>query len=205
MPNCDFYATLEDHVDLLDWLFAENVCDFYELASDYEKPLQQFHSTREVIKQFERRYPTGKPWKTVHLQLYVRCASPPFKARRIKLNPASCDGAEFRYVADGFGLVQFYLSVPRDNDLQNSHTAHFSAKAAEAWAPITGQKPGPEAWNFELINTISSRLNRQIRKQGVANLGSRPVLPGAWTAWQQGVSFGPYKAIHDVVQMKTAK
>ncbi len=203
MPNCDFYATLEDHVPLLEWLFAESVCDVYEAYSNYEQPLRQFHSPSEVISQFERRFPTGKLWTTVHLQLYVRGASPAFTATRIKLNPASCNGAEFRYAAQGFGLVQFYLAVPCDNALQNSHTNHFSAKAANSWAPITDQKP--EAWNFELINSVSSRLIRKIRSQGVAKLGSRPILPGAWSVWRQGVSFGPYNASRDVPQMKKAK
>src|SRR5690349_11289753 len=94
MPNCDFYAGVEDHEALLDWLFAEATCHVYELASDFEQPLKRFESSREVLSQFERRYPDGSVWHRVCLQLYVLSAGPPFSARRVSLDPAVCGGAE---------------------------------------------------------------------------------------------------------------
>lgn len=60
MPNCDFYADLSDHEALLNWLFAEESCEIYELASNFEQPLQRFVTAHEVLSQFESAYVTGK-------------------------------------------------------------------------------------------------------------------------------------------------
>jgi hypothetical protein len=192
MPNCDFYATPEDHEPLLSWLFADASCHVYEHSSDFEKPLKRFESPTEALRQFERRYPNGEAWRTVHLQLYVLGAGPPIAVRRIELDPRACDGATFRYTAEGWGLIQLYLSAQRRDRLENSHTNHNSAKRAEAWAPIRGVQTGPHAWDFRRVGALSSRLNRQIRKRSVGKLGHRVVLPGALEIWKQGVSLAPY-------------
>lgn len=78
MPNCDFYATPEDHEGLLAWLLAEGACEIHELGSDFGQPLRRFHSAAQVLEQFERRHPDGRKWRAVHLQLYVLGAGPPF-------------------------------------------------------------------------------------------------------------------------------
>ena len=44
MPNCDFYAALEDHASLLDWLFHDGRCEVFESYSEFERPLAQFGS-----------------------------------------------------------------------------------------------------------------------------------------------------------------
>jgi hypothetical protein len=192
MPNCDFYATPTDHRIFLDWLFAEKTCQVYELASDWEQPLKCFQTTDEVLSQFERRYVTGKQWTSVHLQLYVLGAGPVFTPRRISLNPEACDGARFRYGAEGWGLVQLYLQSVRDGRLENSHTNHNSQRRAETWAATIDELGDPLRWDFPLIQSFSARLNRQIKKQSVAKMGSRAVLPGALALWDAGVSLGPY-------------
>lgn len=192
MPNCDFYATAEDHEPLLTRLFADAQCHVFELASDFEKPLTRFDSAAQVMQQFERRYPDGNLWTRVDLQLYVLGAGPPFKARRVTLDPSFCDGAKFRYAADGWGLVQLYLLVPRNGRLDNSHTNHNSEKRAKAWASVRDVEYGPEVWNFKTITAFSSRLNRAIRQRSVAKIGSRVVLPGAIKLWDQGMPLGPY-------------
>jgi hypothetical protein len=192
MPNCDFYATPEDHESVLAWLFAKGACDVYELASSYEQPLKRFESSAEVLRQFERRHSTGELWHTVALQLYVLGSGPPFSARRIRLDPTACDEATFRFTAEGWGLVQLYLSAPYGDRLENSHTNHNSKTRAETWAPIYGVDPGPDAWDFARITAFSSRLNRQIRRKGVAKIGSRAVLPGALKLWERGTSLAPY-------------
>ena len=71
MPNCDFYATPEDHVLVLDWLFADGACEVYESYSDSEQPLKRFRSSMEVLQQFERRHRNGEAWHKVHLHLHV--------------------------------------------------------------------------------------------------------------------------------------
>jgi hypothetical protein len=203
MPNCDFYATPTDHRILLDWLFSEQTCQIYELASDWEQPLRRFNTTDEVLSQFERTYVTGKKWTSVHLQLYVLGAGPKFEPRKIALNPEACNGATYRYGAEGWGLVQLYLESVGDNRLGNSHTNHNSQRRAETWAATVDDLGDPARWDFARINSFSARLNRQIKKQSVAKIGSRPVLPGALVLWDAGVALGPYTPTDTIMKRNT--
>ncbi len=207
MPNCDFYATREDHAGLLDWLFAEGGCEVHQLASDFERPLQRFRSSAEVLAQFERRYPNGRPWRQLHLQLYLPGAGPPFVPRRVTLNPAACDGATYRYSAEGWGLVQLYLATASGDDtrLENSHTNHNSLKRAQTWADTVTDQGGVEAWDFAKITAFSSRLNRQIRARGVAKIGSRAVLPGALALWEAGIAMDSWKPGEHVLERSDRK
>lgn len=192
MPNCDFYATPQDQMPLLDWVFAEGTCRVFELASEFERPLKEFHSSSDILSEFSRVYTNGATWHTVHLQLYVIGASPPFVPRRVELNPQACNGATFRFAADGWGLVQLYLATPTANGLNSSHTNHFKLPGAQKWAPLSPEMAPVSEWDFTKIASFSSRLNRQIKKLSVAKIGSRAVLPGALHLWQTGVSLQPY-------------
>ena len=187
MPNCDYYATIPDHAVLLDWLFAEKTCEVYELYSRFGQPLRELRSTGEVLALFDE----GPG--SVHLQLRVLDASPPFVPRRVSLNPDTCDGATFRFAANGWGLVQLYLGTVIRGKLKDSHTNHFSQKGAGKWEPIGTHDTAVEAWDFPRITAFSSRLNRQVRKQAVAKIAGRAVLPGALALWEGGMDFPPYE------------
>lgn len=193
MPNCDFYATIDDHRELLNWLFSEGTCDVYELYSDFETELRKFSSVVEVLDQFDRRYATGERWKSIELQLYVLGAGPVFQPQRLSVNPKFCDGATYRYMARGWGLVQLYLQRPMQEGLESSHTNHFTHKGAAAKAATEEEHAEVNLWDFKKITAFSSRLNRQIRNKSVGKLNSRPVLPGGQKVWESGGSLYPYK------------
>ena len=193
MPNCAFYAAPKDHESLLTWLFSEDTCHVYELGSDWERPLRQFHSASEVLAQFDRRYTTGLKWDTIHLKLYVLGAGPPFEPHRISLDPKYCDGATFRYGAEGWGLIQFYLGGLTPNGLVSSHTNHNSQRRAEVWSSAIPEWPNVALWDFNRITSFSSRLNREVRKRSVGKIGSQAVLPGAANLWNRGTHLLPYK------------
>jgi len=195
MPNCNFYATLEDHEELLTWLLADGACEIYELASDFGQPLRRFRSAAEVRAQFERRYPGGGQWRTVYLQLYVLGAGPPFVPKRVALDPDECDGATFRDEAEGWGLVQLYLGALAEDGtrLEDSRTNHNTLKRAETWSDTLPELGEVAAWDFAKITAFSSRLNREIRKRAAAKIGSRVLLPGALALWNAGVAMGSSK------------
>lgn len=189
MPNCDYYATPEDHAQVLGWLFEQGECRVFELASDFEKPLTEFHTADEVCAQFDRVYSTGRKWDTVHLQLWVAGASPRFRPRRVRLDPKACDGATFRYLAEGWGLVQLYLGGITSAGLTHSHTNHNTLTRAKAWSLDAAHELA--RWDFKKITSFSSRLNRYLEKLSVAKLNSRPVLPGAQQFRQTGETLLP--------------
>lgn len=193
MPNCDFYATTQDHAQVLDWLFAEGTCKVFESYSQVEMQLKELHSTQEVLAEFDQVHADGAPTTTVHLKLFVVGAGPSFVPRRIQLNPKHCNGATFRYAADGFGLIQFYLSRTGPKGLENSHINHCTAARAGNCTASAPAPPFADEWDFKKITSFSTRLNRQIRNLGVAKIGSCPVLPGALDLWNEGVFLLPFR------------
>jgi len=192
MPNCDFYATLKDHEEILNILFEESGCEIYETASDYEKPLKQFFNTSEILSEFNRTYPNGNKWSSVELHIYVLDCGFKFTTDKIKLNPEACDGFEYRYSAKGLGLIQLYLEIPSNKGLRNSHTNHNTKKRALNWARTPEEIVDIELCDYKKITQFSSKLNRLIRKNALGKISSRPVLPGALEVWNKGVSLNPY-------------
>lgn len=77
MPNCDFYATPQDHEGFLSWLFDDGACEVYESYSGYGQELRRLRSTSEVLDKLEERYVTGDRVTSVQLDLYVVGAGPP--------------------------------------------------------------------------------------------------------------------------------
>lgn len=204
MPNCDFYGVSQDHEQLLDWLIRQKTCEIYELYSDYETPLRCFHTVDEVMSEFVRMHQSGNPRDSVHLQLNVLGAGPPLVPRRVLVDPKKCNGAAFRYVADGWGLVQLYLSGIGKDGIQNSSTNHASAKRAAAYAAANAQAHSAGSRDFRKVVAFSSRLNRRIRKMGVARIASRTVLPGALEAWERGVSLLPFTPSGSIQLVRSA-
>jgi hypothetical protein len=179
MPNCDFYAALEDHASFLDWLFRDGRCDVFESYSELEQPLVQFTSACEVLKLFERHYTNGRLVDSASLMLYVAGSGPQPIVRHITLNPASCGGAAFRFTLEGWGLIGITLQTVSDSGLRCSHTNHNSRLRAEKWVQVSDRLGSPDDWDFAKVTSYSARMNREIRKRAVDKVGSRVVLPAA--------------------------
>ena len=192
MPNLDFYATIEDHKTILNYLFEAKDCEVYELSSDPEKPLNQFFSTDEVLNEFNRTHTNGKKLSSIYLQIFVSDCGYEFKPTKVILNPEKCNGFTYRFSADQFGLIQLYLEAPTKKGLKNSHTNHNTKERAKKWARTQAEVADVESCDFNKITKFSSELNRFIRKTSLAKLTSKPVLPGAFELWNSKMSLHPY-------------
>ncbi len=182
MPNCDFYAVPDDWLQVVQFIFTNDGWILYELSSEFDSKVRAFRSAHEVkalIRPDEESY---------HFQLYSLEMGGRVEFRRIALDPGAVRGKTFRYATEGWGLIQFYVHQARDGKLRPSHTNHNSMRRAEVWAPVRAKQvdAAPDEWNWQGIASMSSRLNRYIRKLGVAKRGSRVILPGAQAALASG-------------------
>ncbi|MEU7766327.1 hypothetical protein AB0B25_14495 [Nocardia sp. NPDC049190] len=177
MPNLDFYAVDEDWSEVLEVVFEFDLFRVFESYSEPGHELREFSAAVEV----------PDTWLGRRLMLVVAGAGPEPLARRIDFAPDVVSDAPFRYICEGWGLIQLDYGGPfGDQELRWTHTNHNTAKRAAAWAATLPRLGNPAAWDWAAVTKASSRLNRVIRRMAVGKIGSHPVLPHA----QQFIAHG---------------
>ena len=164
----DFFASIDDQVQILEFIFSSSDLHVYELSSSPEKEIQEFKDVSSVVSYL----------KTQNRSAYFQLWSPDFSCkptfRRVDLNPKYCNGHTFRYATDGVGLIQLYLGVSNEKLLVKSHVGHFEERGAIA-------RFGSEAtlWNWPNIRAISGKIKRVVQQMAVDQQNGRDVLKGA--------------------------
>ncbi|GAA4388374.1 hypothetical protein [Hymenobacter koreensis] len=184
--NYDFYASKEDKLALLDYLFDSTDLLIYDLASEPGKEVCVYTNTDEVFRKFGALYgaifsPTFQLW------------SPRFGAmpsfRRIELNPDRCEGQTFRFQTQGWGLIQLYFGRQFPQELEYTHIGHFSERSAKGHEGNELLSMGAVAdWNWPEITSTARKLKHLLHaKWAVDKIGSTGVLPGAAACEREGV------------------
>jgi hypothetical protein len=94
MPNCDFYALAPDLIEVLDFLFAQPGWRLVELASQNDRPLRTFRTTRDVLDGFPQFAMLAT---SLHFNLSAVALRGALTERRITFRPGAVPGATFRY------------------------------------------------------------------------------------------------------------
>jgi len=181
MPNCDFYALPDDCREVLDFIFRQPGWLLHECFSAHDSTVRIFDSVDSIMSAF-------------HLgdeRLYFDLHAPEMKGRvihqRVTFNPGAVPGATFRYDTRGWGLIQVYFGfLKQDGSLTNSHTNHMSESGARKGADVWAEIGDPSDWDWRAVARTSGRLNRFIRKLAAGKQWSRPVLPAAFKAQNEG-------------------
>jgi hypothetical protein len=162
---------------VLDFIFEQDGWVLHELSSRGDHDVRVFRATIDVCAAFSiGRTPT-------HFQLHAPEMGGRVQYRRITFDPEIVKGATFRYSTEGWGLIQVYLGMLRDDGtLTSSHTNHNSEVRAQTWSHTYRDDPSPDEWNWAGVKRVSGKLVRFIRKLAVDKLGSRPILPAAHAA-----------------------
>ena len=172
MPNLDFYASGQDHRDILDLVFTRGEFRVFELTSKPDQEIVEFSQADQVFSHYARG-------ESLLLQLLPIQSQGTAVFRRYSLNAGALGSATFRYVCEGWGLIQLYLESPRQNQLRPSHTNHNSLARALRWAPTYPEWGDPNLWQWPEVLRSSRRLLRGISKLAVSKRGSRPILEHA--------------------------
>jgi hypothetical protein len=181
MPNCDFYGVEEDFDQILDFVFAQPGWVLVELSSAPDQALRTFRSRVELTAVHE----VGTAQALFNLHASSMAA--PIVERRVTFKPGAVPGALGRTDSAGWGLIQLYLGPTVDGEIRLSHSNHNSRTRALAWESLYLDDLGPvQAWDWNEVERVSSRLNRFIRRIAVDKVGSRVILPGAARTWASG-------------------
>lgn len=172
MPNLDFYASGQDHRNVLDLVFSSGEFRVFELTSKPDQKIVEFSQAEEVFSHYARE-------QSLLLQLLPIQSQGTALFQRHSLNAGALGSATFRYVCEGWGLIRLYLESPRQNKLRPSHTNHNSLARALRWAPTYPDLGDPTLWQWSKVLRSSRRLLRGISHLAVSKRGSRPILEHA--------------------------
>ena len=183
----DYYATDEDNIELLHWLFEENELQVFESYSEYDQTLRRFSSAQETIAGLRLGQP-GRRRGHALLSLWAPATNGELHIRRIDLK---LPGHTFREQVQGWGLLSLQLGGLTPDGLQPSHVAVNSEKRALKWESTYPELGPVEQWDWRAVTKVSRRITGWIRRQAVEKEGPRPILLGAQAARQAGVRLEP--------------
>ncbi|MBO0358201.1 hypothetical protein J0X19_09620 [Hymenobacter sp. BT186] len=183
--NYNFYASQDDKLALLQYLFNETDLHLYDSYSAYGEEVSEYSCLEEITSKFD--LDSGSQ-SAVMFQLWSPLFSGAIHCERINLDPDYCQGHTFRYRTSGRGLIQLYLGGRNSQGLHYSHLGHYSEKGAAAWESVSPSLGRTSLWNWQVINSTSRKLKYLLHnKWAVEKRGSIGILPGAAALEQQGV------------------
>jgi len=166
----DYYATDENNIAVLRWLFAENDLHVYETCTGYDREPRGFHSADDAIVALHLSRPERKPGLLL-LSLWAPDAGGELDLRRRNLE---VPGYSWREEIGGWGVLSLQLGGLMPDGLQPSHLAVNSAKRARLWED-TYTKWGPaDAWDWTVVARVMRRVSAWIRRQGVDRTADGP-------------------------------
>lgn len=141
----------------------------YEAYSAYERELLSF-SNFASLKSYISSFREQKNF--ICVSIHYPDTGGNTSIRRIALNPAKCNGASYRYAAEGWGLIQLQMDFAKSPMVQVRLAVNTLARA-NAWAPTYPEMESPEAWNWRLVEKQARRLIRVLRKHALARNNDR--------------------------------
>jgi hypothetical protein len=180
----DFYANRADKLKILEFIFRETDLHIYDLGSRYGQEIYEYKSIDEILSKFDLEInefgTTFQLWTPRHKGKLI------FK--KITLDPKRCNGHTFRYLTEGWGLIQLYFGGLENNELKHSHIGHFNEKNALNWGENLKENGLVSSWDWPQIQATSRKLTYQIHsKLTTRKMGSFDILHGADQFAKQGI------------------
>lgn len=180
--NYDFFASKDDKIEVLDFIFNETDLQVHDLSSPFGEDIESYKSRSDITSKFDLDN------KNQHFQLWSPTHGGKVIVRKIVLDPKHCEGHTFRFATEGCGLIQLYFNAIRKMELEASHLGHFNEKGARKWESYWENGDRVDDWNWTEIQKTSRKIQYHIRSRlSVAKIGSRGLLPGAATLQASGV------------------
>ncbi len=173
----DFFASKNDKINVLDFIYNETDLRVFDLYSPYGEIICEYENITEIFTKFDFEYGDKH---ALTFQLW----SPSFEAniefRKVELDPKYCNGYTFRFATSGWGLIQLYFGGIKNDILYPSHIGHFNEKGALKNQHVFDLAEVVEKWNWKEVQKASSKLKYYIHeKKAIRKIGSFGVLQGA--------------------------
>ena len=141
-------------------IFSEHAVA-YQDYSEFDSELKQYENEEALMSAIISAIEGNA--HSANFSIYYPEAKGYFFAEKKSLNPAKCNGASFRYVASGWGLIQLQI------DLKNKFKPEVrvsvnSRKRAEAWFQTYPEFKDPSLWDWKFLEKQARRIIRVLKK-----------------------------------------
>ncbi|WP_144395071.1 hypothetical protein [Pleionea sediminis] len=146
--------------DIVSAIFSEPAVA-YQDYSDFDSELKQYKTEEALLRGISSAIDGNA--HSANFSIYYPEAKGYFFSERKSLNPAKCNGATFRYVASGWGLIQ--LQIDLKNKLKPAVSVSVnSQKRAEAWFQTYPEFKEPSLWEWKYVEKQARRIIRVLKQ-----------------------------------------
>lgn len=138
--------------------------EVFEAYSEFESELRHFPTKESLQQLIADKLADSTKHKFIFCLLRYPGSNGLIVKRRVELNPKKCDGATFRYLMEGWGLIAFQLTLTDIDNISCTFSVN-SKKRAETWSDIHPELGSPSLWNWQIIEKNTRRLIRVLRKE----------------------------------------
>ena len=180
----NFYATKEDKILILDFIFSETKYHIIDHYSEMGEELCQYKSTKEILEKFDLE--NGGQY-SVCFSLWNPLDGTKDIIRKIDLNPQKCGGHTFRYSSDGWGTQKLYFGGIQ-NEILNISTFYGSNEKGAIERDLMNPESERIAHNLDwkLISSEQRKLKNFIEKKLSAEFKVKNyyILKNAYNSYQ---------------------
>ncbi len=194
MASLQFYATPNDHREIVRFVYEETDCQVFEPYSRVNEELRCFANLQS--------FDSENPAEASHGLLYLALISPSVTSgpviQKYKLNESA--GGGFRYKIAQPGVISLQEGGIKDiegSPLDWSDIGHWSEKGA--WQRSSFPDAMLEAVNWKELERVSRKVRYHISNRlAVAKHRSRPILSDAYLKMRDGLCIWIGPGSHDI-------
>ena len=133
----------------------------YQDYSDFDSELKQYNSEHELFLAINTAI-KNKAF-SVNFSIYYPEAKGYFFSDKRELDKKKSNGATFRYIASGWGLIQ--LQIDLKNQIKPKvRVAVNTQKRAEAWSQTYPEFKDPALWDWKFVEKQARRIIRVLKQ-----------------------------------------
>ncbi len=151
----------ESFVELATFVFDSGEPVVFQAYSAYGQPPRRFRIAAEFVDNIDSEIAGGQ--RFLLYAIHYADSLGYVAEQKIRLNPKKCRGHTWRYVVEGWGLIQFQADL-QHAPMITCRVAVNSPKRAEAWASTSPHLGKPGSWNWQAVEKHARRIIRRMKK-----------------------------------------
>jgi hypothetical protein len=141
-------------------IFAHGEVAVFESNPKRSREVQEFSSADDCLKYIKTQSAEGSSY--IAFAVHFADTSGFVEAERRTLDPEKCDGHNFLYQINGWGLIKIKIMLSPAKDLYCDISVN-SEKRANKWYVTYPEFKSPALWNWKQVEKHARRLKRYLK------------------------------------------